>query len=398
MLRRALLALAIAAIAAGLFLEWRDRPRRRLPPGAKSIACPAGPLFSRPPIAPGSLAAVVPLGHVVPPAHVFPTTQLNLYLSRNEHGNVISAPLVAPGPLRITSIARKESLDPAGRPIAADYTLYYEVCEGVTGQFMLVSSLDPALARDIGDLDGARCNTYETGGARFRFCAKEVLVSVEAGAPLGIAGRSGNDSIDLMDWGLHDRRRPPLARANPARDREPDFEYTVCPLDALADSSDKRSLEAKLGLPDGTRRAAEPRCGLPSHDLPGTAQGAWYRPNTPNLPEDEHLALIPDPINPARGVFSIGIAFAALLQPQIIRFTPDPENTGIHNRAFATLYPGDSACYDHLEGSGPHPFHGIIRLTLESDNHLLVSVADGQADCAAPPPPPERIREVRFDR
>ena len=173
--------------------------------------------------------------------------------------------------------------------------------------------------------------------------------------------------------------------------------HTVCPLDALADSPARAAMLEKIGLPDGARRTASPPCGLASQDHPGTAQGAWYRPGSPDLPEDEHLALIRDAIDPARGAFSIGRAFAPLVEPQKILFAPDADAAAPRNRDFAALRPGDTACYDHLDGTGPRPFRGTIHLTLETDARLRVRVDEAAADCAAAPAP-DRTREIVFVR
>ena len=71
----------------------------------------------------------------------------------------------------------------------------------------------------------------------------------------------------------------------------------------------KAAQEALLGINSGAvliPRTAPPVCGTIMQDIPGTAQGDWYKPGASDIPEDPHLALIHDNVSPSTAVFSVG--------------------------------------------------------------------------------------------
>jgi hypothetical protein len=72
-------------------------------------------------------------------------------------------------------------------------------------------------------------------------------------------------------------------------------------------------------------------------------------------PEDPHLALVHDNLDPTVGVFSIGTSLATATGAW--RFTP--EHSGTHNREFSEITPGDTIyCFD------PAPLSGVLLLEL----------------------------------
>jgi hypothetical protein len=400
----ALGSLGVLLVGYVLVLEASERgllPTLRLPsfsagppPSHSSLpACGTGPLFSVPPVAADALAAIVPLGHVVPSAHVFPTAQLNLKLARDANGVVVPAPIVAPSALRITSVGRKEEFfGDESEPRFVDYTLYFEACADVSGYFMLVQSLPESLKRAVGEFSTRRCERYETGGSRFRFCGKDLAIDVPAGAPLGTAGRVPGAELpggrpdfgaDLIDWGLRDQRRPAGTLANPARPSDQDLVHAACALDYLAPAPRAAYVE-KLGLPGGPRSKSG-ACGQPVQDQVGTARGRWFRAGAPERPEDAHLALVDDDLDPARAVISLGNGLAPTVASQGISFSRRAE--GSVNLDFASLRAPGSACYEGLVGSGPNPFSGVMRIRLEADR-LVLSAYPGVPDCAHVPQEP----------
>lgn len=93
-------------------------------------------------------------------------------------------------------------------------------------------------------------------------------------------------------------------------------------------------------------------------DEPGTAQGVWFAKGArETYPEDPHLSLVRDNINPSKAVFSVGTSIPNL---QTDKYLFDPRTTGEINRDFKDVKNDVKVyCYD----VGPSSVSIIIQLT-----------------------------------
>ena len=341
---------------------------------AALVACKSGPDLpacgSAPPltVTPQALDAVrglVPLGNLNPPGHTFPTDHLYLYPTPGAPASAV----VAPGHAWITSVQTSESPTPA--PATSDYSLTLAPCDDVRLTFMHVSRLASSLASQVGS--GGHCEEYDTGGRHYRNCQKDTDIEVAAGDALGEADAT-------LDFGARDERAPELSWVSPKRIRD-EQKHVVCPLD-LFEAGVRDDLYARLGSYDGTRlRTVEPRCGRLAQDLAGTAQGLWYHHGSSDSPEDPHLALVHDNVDPTAPAFSVGTSVPGL-GPGVFGFTP--ASTGVVNRDFADVVPGATYCWDLINFYDGTPLNGRIVIAFTSLASLALRY-DGGAACGAGP-------------
>ncbi len=212
------------------------------------------------------------------------------------------------------------------------------------------------------------------------------MIEVQAGELIGTAGDDGNLALD---FGIRDSRITPLEYANPSRlfSNQSGFDqfHLACAIDYYP--PDKRDqLLARLGDYFGERpRTIEPICGEVEQDEPGTAQGKWYRAGTAVelSPEDPHLALVHDNVDPSRGVFSVGTSVPGL-GPNAWFFAPQP--SGGVNRDFSQVTAdGTIYCYEPVGRSGRPPSSPlVILLQMTSDITLRIEKRDA-AQCGTGP-------------
>jgi len=330
--------------------------------------CQGNAFLTVPPIPPAALSGIVPLGNLLPSGHTFPTDHLYLYLP------VVSGPrplypLLAPGTGWITEIGSTQKEGQA----APDYQITFSPCAELEFDVAHVVSLEPSLASALSRPDF--CSQYSTGGGTVSQCWAYVALPVSAGQTLGAA--SG------FDFGAYDSRvAGPVA--NPARETfSTHWRHTVCPLDYF-DDADKAAYYALLGTFNGSAlRTVPPLCGTVYQDVAGTAQGLWFNPAAPDTPEDPHLALVHDNVNPSLGVFSSGTTIAGMVD-WAYPFTPS--SAGLVNRDFDQVTPdGQLYCYDtFLPGSAPGLGTGIVLVSMPNATTLKIEHQSGGAskDCS----------------
>ena len=267
-------------------------------------------LFSVSPLQYSDVSAIVPLGNLNPPSHTFPTNHIYFYIAKENpadpQGVPKTVPFFAPGNITITRIDTSEHL--SGNPPYTDYTVRFSPCRELNAYFGHVSSLSANISVLIGASQG--CNEYTTGGERYRSCTHYVDVRLSAGEAIGTTG--GRKGQNALDFGAIDLRFPELQYSNRARWKQADeMLHTACPIDYFM-PQEKARLEALLG-DSATRRTASPVCGSVMQDAAGTAQGIWFVKGTAQTyPEDAHLALVHDNVDPSRPVFSIGTSVPGL--------------------------------------------------------------------------------------
>jgi hypothetical protein len=314
-------------------------PSRYLP------ACGAeNEFFTFSPLELADFMGLIPLGNLAPPAHTFPTDHMYFHINRVNRSQwelgTVRVPVVSPGHIWILEITVSEVL--TADPAVTDYSIRFAPCRELRAFFIHMTSLSDDLLQNVG-ADFDRCEEYETGGDRYRMCtARGLNIEVLPGQPIGTAG--GTMYSNALDLGVYDLRLNPLPFANSRRWSELSL-HVACPLDYF--SIDVRAaLSERLGSGDATAlRTAEPRCGEVEQDEPGSAQGVWFTPGTEDTnPEDPHLALVHDNIDPSIAVFSVG------LSPRSSGIASDlyyfhPEKSGATNLDFDSVTPGEIICY-----------------------------------------------------
>ena len=322
------------------------------------------------------LLGIVPLGNLAPPGHTFPTQHLYFFVRRAgadplDFGSPpATVPVFSPGHVWLTSVATSEHL--SASPPFIDYSLNFKPCNQFMAYFFHVQTLSDDLLDRIGPLQEGRCETYSTGGETYRRCDKRVSVEIRAGEIIGTTGREGQNALD---FGAYDGRATPLAYANPSRHRSSpdglDQLHVVCVIDYFKPDV-RDELVARLGQHAGTgSRTIGPVCSEVEQDEPGTAQGKWYRKATVDqFPEDPHLALVHDNVDPSIGAFSIGTSVPGL-RPGVYHFSP--RESGSVNLDFGLVTPdGRVYCYDSLSVRGSPMPSLIILLELTNETALRI--------------------------
>ncbi|HVO31609.1 MAG TPA: hypothetical protein VMV18_12770 [bacterium] len=325
---------------------------KKFDPTAGLPDCGTDAPFTVAPLADASIRGLNPLGNLNPPGHTFPTDHMYLYLAITGTTGVADiAPITVPGDGRIVSLTASQHL--SASPVFTDWGLVFMPCKQLQINFGHVATLSSAIMAALGgNIPDSNCQTYSTGGQEFKNCYEQTKIDLHAGDPLGTAG--GNPGQLALDMGAFDSRITPLVWADPTLTRQSpdgfdDF-HVVCPVDYFA-AGPKAALEARIGSFDGsTPRTVPPICGTVDQDVVGTAQGRWFVPGTTSLsPEDPHLALVHDNVDPTFGTFSAGTTTSAF--NGTFHFTP--ATTGNVNLDFNLVTPAAGmVCYDVTVGSG----------------------------------------------
>ncbi|MBV9080411.1 MAG: hypothetical protein JO102_04745, partial [Elusimicrobia bacterium] len=111
--------------------------------------------------------------------------------------------------------------------------------------------------------------------------------------------------------------------------------------------------------------------------------GDWYKIGAPDLPEDPHLALVPDNINPNVQNISCGTSVSGLTGWR----TFTPQTSGTHNRDFSQVTSdGAVYCYDNfVDPLGQPAFTGYyVLITMPSATTLEIERVN-TANCGGGP-------------
>ena len=339
--------------------------------------------FQYSPVALDDFMGLVPLGNLGPPGHTFPTDHIYFHINRIDKSQwelgTVSVPVVSPGDVWITEFAVTEVL--SNDPPLTDYGLTFTPCNEIHAFFIHLSSLTDELLAAVGT-DFDLCHEYSIDGAGdFRYCEKKgVRIKLSAGEVIGTAG--GNQYANALDLGVYDLRGPANAFANPDRWSDRTL-YITCPLDYFVPEV-QEALVQRLGAHDASApRTVEPICGEVEQDEPGTAQGVWMAAGTEfTYPEDPHLSLVRDNLDPSKSVFSVGNgAGSSGLQWGLYYFRP--LDSGLVNRAFRDVTPGEVYCYENLLLRFDEPSGVNIILELTSGTSLRIERINGA--CGAGP-------------
>ncbi len=321
--------------------------------------------FTVSPISQDSIRGLVGLGNLNPSGHVFPTDHIYLYMNDKNSDDIPEVVDVSvPGHGYVTEVTISEHVSDG----FTDYGLAFNPCNEYTLSFGHLSALNDGLLAHLSTLDSSLkdCSTYQTGGKTFTNCRyHSVAFEMAAGQNLGQAG--GNKNQFGLDLGARDLRRKPLEFANNQKiDQANDMiRYTVCPIDAF-EAGLRKQLEDRFSNYNSTvMSSAEPRCGRIDQDVVGTAQGMWFKVGASFYPEDPHLALVHDNVDPKVGALSMGTSLGSDAQGA---HHFKPETSGPYHREWSTITPGDTVyCYESESNTG-----GIFLVKLVSQTELLV--------------------------
>lgn len=307
------------------------------------------------------ITALVPLGNLNPPAHTFPSDHMYFYCFTSQ----ASLNIKSPGNVTIFRITRMR-ID-AGAP---NERVDYSICMGSDKSYLYwshVSQLSPRLLAAVNNFSTAKCEKpYATGGSLFEPCYLDLSLTATPGEVLGIAKTKGG--LAGMDFGA-------VINGTGAN-----------PLDYF-DAAARAQLERKLGRYDGkVKRTIQPLEGESMQDVMTTAMGNWYRQGMARKPEDNHIALVKDNIDPRKQAFSVGNNLPGL--PSGVYYF-NPQNSGYINRHFAEVK-ADGNTYCYTLGIPDFPFPGntflpatsiIIRL----ENGTTLSLEKRNCDCNCAP-------------
>lgn len=289
-------------------------------------ADPATPLFDTLPLDPADFLAFRPLGFVSFPIHLFPAKHSAFSMTLPGQTAQPKA-FRAPARMFVDEILEASFSSTGNR----NYQVFAYPCAELRVYFGHLDSLSAALASAFAAAP-ASCQSNSTGDGQTRTCRRSGLaLEVAAGAVLG----EGPDTAGI-DFGVTDFR---LAPAGFVRYEHWGYfyHYSASPLDYFTPSL-RQTLAAKTGQVFGARfRTAAPVAGEFMQDLPGTAQGNWFRPGTYHATSTDltsALSLIHDYVDPAQPLLMIGTSIAGL-NSGVYAYASLPR--GRTNRDFAAI-------------------------------------------------------------
>ncbi len=352
-------------------------------PGGLSSCGDKKEFFTVAPLAMSDFTSIIPLGNFSPSGHIFPTghTYLNIKSDKPNSRSPITnnVPLYSPGDIHVSTVKSIDKADKNGKHIVSDYSITFYACDEFKGYFNHARSLSGKLKEKFDEeFSGGSCDTYMAGGDNFKSCEVGVDVKIEAGGQMGTVGGEGQTNFD---FGARDLRSPEIKFANPKRWYK-EQSYVVCPYDYYAPGL-RDELSARMGY-GSQRRTVDPVCGTVDQDIPGTARGIWFKKGTKETyPEDEHLTLSYDNINPEKGAFSVGTAMQKSgLSSALYYF--NPAASGLANRKFDQVTPdGNIYCYKTSKRGMPPEESGYVILVKLLDEKNLRMERQSINSCGA---------------
>lgn len=337
-------------------------------------------LFDTLPVTDPALAAVEPLGHVYPPGHTFPSDHLYFHFNLSTTA-LLGVNLYAPSDGWVVQTTRNDYTGGSPVPgVDGDYFVAFAPCREVILNFLHVATLVPALTNPAG-ASFTRCSFFNVGGVNPEMgssCTTRLQVPVKAGQLLG-TGIVG-------DFGpLEDTR---VALSGFARPGRHNLHRGFCPLNYFAPVP-RAALAGLLGADNGgfVARTTAPACGTIMQDVPGTAQGDWYLPGAPDMPDNPHLALIHDNVFPSTAVFSAGEAVPGVASGAYMVFPKTVADGTRVNYDFPLVADTQVYCYDTFRffpTSSVTALSGhiaLLRLNAAADV-LTVEFQNPGTDCA----------------
>jgi hypothetical protein len=379
----AVFAAPAGAVHFGLGSAVASQGGRVLDKAAPSLPSCGGALtlFDTAPVIDPTLASITPIGHTIPPGHVFPA----------DHGyfnfNPPSTPSVnfyAPSDgwvVQVTTLLAGSS--------PSSYYLAFSPCAEVTLNFLGAKTLVSALTSPTVPAYTTCSSDNQGSPGATGSCVTKLQAPVKAGQLLGTAPGTG------LDFGpLEDTRVQLSGFVDPSRR---DLNRGFCPLNYFTPAV-RTAYTALLGANNGATfiaRTTAPVCGTVMQDVPGTAQGDWYFPSAPAMPDNPHLALVHDNVFASTITFSVGTSVPGFLGAFSVFPKTAPDATRI-DYDFPLVNDGQLYCYDSFMdelASGQTVADGglaghiaLIQLSGPSLSTLTIELQNPGTNCAAAAP------------
>lgn len=321
--------------------------------------------FTVSPIKTGLYRNVVPLGILgAIGGHVIPTKHSYFMSPAKNTAEQTDVDVVSPGDLYITYVERWENLTKG----YTDYNVYASPCADVEVNFYHFNELNPKINNAF--TKNENCRQYQAGSTAYKFCGQVIKgVQIKAGEFLAKANPAKKGGIkQFFDFEMSDHRTPALKFANPKRWVGGfDFKHIVCPFDYFTPQLRQNFLYQMASYDDpNMKRTAEPLCGEYMQDVPGTAQGVWFKPGkTADNEENNNISLVHHNVLPQKGMFSIGTQATTTIEAGDYPF--DPTNNGLINRDFKDIKAnGQIYCFEPTSITGTYNYSFRIILQMMS--------------------------------
>ncbi len=288
-------------------------------------SCPDGIVFTHFPIEMEHVVNFIPLGLYNPSAHVFPSDH-HYFNIEHGFGNI---PVYAPSDGMIFQVTENQ-LPP---PLKREYAIEIYACREISIKYGHISRLDTNISDQLGEV--VETESYTTGGITYNLNIFKPRIKVKAGEK--IAELLDLPEVPGMDFGTIDHRKT-LPFVNPDRWSGNGYLNTVSFLN-YSTPEIRNPIFHMLQNDNGEgmlMRNTPPIEGQINYDVPGTAQGLWFKPGKPTHPEDPHLSLIRDNYFPDKNVISMGTSVPGIPS---IAFGFYPTDSGNHNRGFNDITP-----------------------------------------------------------
>ncbi|MCL5073786.1 MAG: hypothetical protein M1308_23265 [Actinobacteria bacterium] len=327
--------------------------------------------FTVSPIKDGLYRNVVPLGNLgATGGHVIPTKHSYFISPAKNTEEQTDVDVYSPGDLYITWADRWDNLTKG----YTDYNIYASPCSDVEVNFYHLNTLNPKIQNAFNKDE--HCQSYQAGQTSFKFCGQVIKgVQIKVGELLGTANPARKNSIkQFFDFEMSDHRTPELQFANPSRWTGGfDFKHIVCPFDYFTPDLRQKFLSQMADYYDPSlKRTAEPLCGEYMQDVPGTAQGVWFKPGkTADSEENYDISLVHHNVLAQKGIFSIGTQAMSTIEAGEYPF--DTQSSGLVNRDFKDITAEKQIyCFEPsgLTGVYRYPFRIIVQM--ESKTKLKI--------------------------
>jgi hypothetical protein len=367
---------------------------QELPPLPDLHACGASPHLMISPIASDDLASVWPLGHLDPLQHIFPVS--HLYLTKPSLETPI--PVVSPGSTVLQAVKKVYYTNLETHDEYQEFSFIFGICEGVKLTFGHITPVSSRITDAIAGLTPA----FHSESTHGIFIEVEdvyfVAVRFRSGEQIGLASPREYGT----DFGAFDMHAEPLPFIHPER-YGTEARLNVCPIDLFIPHV-RHFLESRLGTGGFlgfpfVPRIVPPLCGTVNQDIANTLQGNWFYDVSAADPEDHHVALVHDKIDPRIPVFSLGDRVIQVdlpvdsSGPATIPFpfgtyTFSTNSSGFINRDFSETEIGYGYCYEHLFNQDGHEVeHTILRVNLLDPETMQIEARYSPNLVGCPQPP-----------
>ena len=355
---------AMLSVDSGVPVDMALAADAAVPQDKTNLICATGKnLLSHAPLDDNAYLSISPLGNVNPPDHTFPTAHTYMGLADPSTAKDVYAAADA----TITQISVSTT--------ASSISISLQVCKDVHFYHDHMTTLSTAILAHL--VPANECQWTHKPAGMTPYCLK---INVKAGEVIGTIGGPGWDGSAALDFGMRDKREPPIPFINTSAVFNPELAYTTCPYDYYPAGPVRTHFEDKLKV----ERTVTPLCNTIDHDVASTAQGIWYLSGDPYFSEFSGMSLVPANSGVGWGVISIG---APPFGPNDLYFQLG--TSGQIRTAFTALTSDSHTyCYDQLRSmtstTNGMAIPGHVFLTMPNATTMNVQYV-GTGTCPANP-------------